>query len=429
MELAAGALMLGAGLLDSWLGGNNRQVKALEDKLRNLSNDFKKMETRASNAETEVQKLKADSVAAQARIAQIQWEGEAKLTALAEKSQREKAELEDRLRQEMEKLVTETRQETEKEAHIRLDAVQVQFQQMAQEAKEERERSETALREQMEVIKKEAQAEVERLATAIKDVKGKLDQITAQKKEFEKKWRSGERPIDRVTLEQLEATKKKYEYQKHLFHIAIAGVAGGGKSSLINSFLGLRPTDPNAAPVGSKETTLKVTRYEGHPPTVWFDVPGTGTLTIPDWQYFNDQGLYIFDCIIVVVDNRFTESDVAILKNCKLLDTPIPTFLVRSKSDQHIRNAYEDRAGDEDLEGSAKAALMEECKQKFIRDTKENFAANLRKASLDDTQEVYCVSKEVLRAIICREKLRPTTIVLDERKLLHDIVASYKGRV
>ncbi|KAK0218297.1 hypothetical protein EDD85DRAFT_797688 [Armillaria nabsnona] len=33
-------------------------------------------------------------------------------------------------------------------------------------------------------------------------------------------------------------------------------------------------------------------------PFIWFDVPGLGTLACPDWTYFNDQGLYVFDAII-----------------------------------------------------------------------------------------------------------------------------------
>lgn len=46
------------------------------------------------------------------------------------------------------------------------------------------------------------------------------------------------------------------------------------------------------------------------------DVPEEGTLSIPDWRYFIDQGLYVFDCIVVLFDNRFTETDVTILRNC-----------------------------------------------------------------------------------------------------------------
>ncbi|KAI6103783.1 hypothetical protein EDD17DRAFT_1608281, partial [Pisolithus thermaeus] len=47
-------------------------------------------------------------------------------------------------------------------------------------------------------------------------------------------------------------------------------------------------------------------------PFVWYDIPGAGTLSQPDWLYFNNQGLYVFDCIIVLFDSRFTQTDIAI---------------------------------------------------------------------------------------------------------------------
>jgi GTP-binding protein EngB required for normal cell division len=410
------------------MGGSGSRIRRLEDQARSLGADLKNALSNAANAAAEVLQLKRESADARDTLKRVEREGQDRIAVLDRKHKADKERFEAELRADMERANAEAQAKTEKEAQAMVERMRVEaeerFKMMVRAAEEERAKAEAALKEHMDMLR----AKAEKLEMAKEKAEESLERITKEKNAVEKKWRTGERPMDRVTLEQLEAAKKMYGYRDDLFHIAIAGVAGAGKSSLLNSFLGLRPTDPNAASVGTKETTLQVTRYEGHPPTVWFDIPGTGTLTIPDWQYFNDRGLYIFDCIIIVIDNRFTESDVAILKNCRLLDPPIPTFLVRSKSDQHIRNAYEDRAGDEDLEGSAKAALMEECKQTFIRDTKENFAANLRKAKLDDTQEVYCVSKEVLRAIVCREKLRPKAMVLDERKLLHDIVAGRSMR-
>ncbi|KAG1823457.1 uncharacterized protein BJ212DRAFT_1324309 [Suillus subaureus] len=70
---------------------------------------------------------------------------------------------------------------------------------------------------------------------------------------------------------------------------------------------------------------------------VWYDVPGSGTPKVSDWQYFNDMGLYIFDCIIVLTDNRILESDLAILRACERFRN-IEAFIVRSKSDQYINN-------------------------------------------------------------------------------------------
>ncbi|KAF8248482.1 hypothetical protein K440DRAFT_642522 [Wilcoxina mikolae CBS 423.85] len=69
---------------------------------------------------------------------------------------------------------------------------------------------------------------------------------------------------------------------------------------------------------------------------VWYDIPGAGTLNRPSKGYFNEQGLFIFDGIILVYDIRFTEIDAYILENCQRWG--IPTLIVRSKADQHIQN-------------------------------------------------------------------------------------------
>ncbi|KAG1760712.1 hypothetical protein EDD22DRAFT_954706 [Suillus occidentalis] len=112
----------------------------------------------------------------------------------------------------------------------------------------------------------------------------------------------------------------------------VVGVAGGGKSSLIDAFRGLRNKDIGSAQTGFTETTLAMARYanpSAEYPYVWYDIPGAGTLKIPDWQYFNARGLYVFDCITVM---RFK----------------IPTYIVRSKADQHIRNTMKDMGYDSD---------------------------------------------------------------------------------
>ena len=91
-------------------------------------------------------------------------------------------------------------------------------------------------------------------------------------------------------------------------HLAICGSSGAGKSSLINAFRGFANHAAGAAPAGVVETTTAINRYPDtraefpHSHFVWFDVPGAGTLNIPGWQYFNNQGLFIFDVIVLVYD-------------------------------------------------------------------------------------------------------------------------------
>lgn len=94
------------------------------------------------------------------------------------------------------------------------------------------------------------------------------------------------------------AAREQIKYDPNHLNFGVAGIAGCGKSSLINVFLGLRNKDIDAAPTGVKETTLKIARYPDpsnlplRKLRVWYDIPGAGTQDIPAWQYFNQLGLW-----------------------------------------------------------------------------------------------------------------------------------------
>lgn len=105
--------------------------------------------------------------------------------------------------------------------------------------------------------------------------------------------REGIKPVIMPTREEYEATKKCLQYEDGIFHFAIAGISGSGKSSLINAFRGLHNGSRGSlvAKTGVTETTSQIARYADPNkanPFVWYDVPGAGTL-IPDWVYFNQQ--------------------------------------------------------------------------------------------------------------------------------------------
>ncbi|KAI6097548.1 interferon-inducible GTPase-domain-containing protein, partial [Pisolithus sp. B1] len=143
-----------------------------------------------------------------------------------------------------------------------------------------------------------------------------MQQAMSARDNIEKQWREGIQPVVMPNLVEREIAKRRMQYQEGLFHFAVAGVAGSGKSSLINAFRGLRNREAGAATTGVTETTRVFNRYpdpDPQQPVVWYDIPGANTLSIPEWQYFNAQGLYIFDCIIVLFADRFTATDIAIL--------------------------------------------------------------------------------------------------------------------
>ncbi|KAF7978467.1 hypothetical protein HWV62_45587 [Athelia sp. TMB] len=213
-----------------------------------------------------------------------------------------------------------------------------------------------------------------------------------------RQWREGIQPEIWPTLDELSITKKRLGYIEGLYHFAVVGIAGGGKSSLINALRGVTNGSSSAALTGSTETTKTITGYPDPDPSlpfVWHDVPGAGTLSIPGWLYFHQQGLYIFDCIIVLFDNRFTAIDIAILQNCARFK--IPAYIVRSKSDQNLANVLKDVRRTYQKDKLGKTELRKRAKEIFTRETRENVERELKRAQPElPSQRVYMVSQDVL---------------------------------
>lgn len=204
-------------------------------------------------------------------------------------------------------------------------------------------------------------------------------------------------PIVFPSPAELQQSIEKTQYSINFFAFAVTGASGTGKSSLINIFLNLPDKDKHAARTGVVETTSTMSRYadpSDKPPykwNVWYDVPGAGTRDIPGARYFIDQSLFIFDLILVVYDNRFTEIDLDILRNCGLYG--IPSFIVRSKADSHIKSLMKSdgyESGD-DMDDDDKENLRQQCRDHFVTTTRQNVERELQKAGLPP-QKVYIVS-------------------------------------
>ncbi|KAG1746764.1 interferon-inducible GTPase-domain-containing protein [Suillus paluster] len=242
----------------------------------------------------------------------------------------------------------------------------------------------------------------------------------------ERKWLEGVRPECRPSEKDMVRMKAKYLYSPNFLHLAVVGSSGSGKSSFINAVRGLSNDDPTAARTGIVETTNAVTRYPDPRPNsriIWYDVPGAGTPNVPDWQYFNDLGLYIFDCIIVLIDNRFLDSDLAILRACRQF-TNVEAFIVRSKSDQHINNMAYDRMprgfdlGDPDLDNETRSRFQQmksEGRRRFIEETRQSVQLNLESNNLSP-KTVHIVCKDALLAAFGNT---PSPKAIDEAELLN----------
>ncbi|KAI5984455.1 interferon-inducible GTPase-domain-containing protein [Pisolithus albus] len=234
--------------------------------------------------------------------------------------------------------------------------------------------------------------------------------------EAEERLQKGIQPVVIPTLDEIASAKTRVQYEQGRFHFAVAGVAGSGKSSLINAIRGVENRHQDAAETGVVETTVTTGRYpDPNPdlPFVWYDIPGAGTLHQPDWLYFNAQGLFVFDCVIVLFDNRFTETDIAILMNCRRFQ--IPTYIVRSKADVHIRNII---AHDE---VPRRESLYRTARERFIADMRANVKGNLKQAELPD-QRVYMVSNRTLLSIVRDRSLGFSHKIIDELELIKDIL-------
>ncbi|KAG1797173.1 hypothetical protein EV424DRAFT_1559727 [Suillus variegatus] len=94
-------------------------------------------------------------------------------------------------------------------------------------------------------------------------------------KEAERELKECIQPAVTPTPGEVSAAKQKVQYREGLVHFAVVEVAGGGKSSLINAFRGLRNNNIGSVDTGVTETTLAMVRLpdpNAEYPRVWYDI-------------------------------------------------------------------------------------------------------------------------------------------------------------
>jgi predicted GTPase len=265
----------------------------------------------------------------------------------------------------------------------------------------------------------------------------------------------GIEPEYRPTEEDRMAARQRISYQHDKLHLAVAGAANTGKSSLINALRRLSDNDGMAAPTGPSETTFDIGRYPDPDPQlprsrfVWYDMPGAGTQVTNDWHYFKNQGLFVFD-IVILVTETIVKADTILLQHCARLN--IPTFIVRSKADQHIDNERkkmenddednEDEDGDEvnfldSIYAIARQKFNSIAREKFISSTRENVRRELERAELP-RKEVYIVSNAGVRLVSTHmeggnysskwKKRKIRNELIDEERLIRDMLTTAYGR-
>lgn len=361
----------------SWFGGREASENPV----------FEEIKERERQAEEQRRREAAEKEAREA--------GEARDKAEADRRKAEEdAQKAEEARKEEEKKANEARENAER---YRKEGEE-QKQKAEESAKKEKEAKDEAerVRKQAEVAAVKAKVDQEAAEEAKRVAREEARKATQAAEEATKKWREGIQPEVWPTQGELNSTKKRLGYTEGAYHFAVAGIAGSGKSSLINALRGVTNDSPYAAKTGITETTLTVTAYpdpDPNLPFIWYDAPGAGTLSIPGWQYFNQQGLYIFDCIIVLFDNRFTATDIAILENCARFK--IPAYIVRSKSDQNVNNVLKDVRRTYKKDKLSETELRKRSKEIYTKETQESVDKGLEMANLP-SQRAYLISQDVL---------------------------------
>ncbi|XP_045167764.2 interferon-inducible GTPase 1-like [Mercenaria mercenaria] len=128
------------------------------------------------------------------------------------------------------------------------------------------------------------------------------------------------------------------EWRNIPLNIAVTGDSGAGKSSYINALLGINLKGTGAAKVDVVETTKDNTPYQHpeHPNLILWDLPGIGTANFPQKTYVEKVNFKKFDFFLILSSDRFTENDMWLAEQVKLLDKSF--YFIRTKIDADIRN-------------------------------------------------------------------------------------------
>ncbi|KAF7366784.1 p-loop containing nucleoside triphosphate hydrolase protein [Mycena sanguinolenta] len=394
------------------------------DEAERLACEAEMLAERAREAQAAQEAAQAAMEAAQAEAEHIKREAEESRLAAERAAEAERHEAQRR------------EQEIKEAARREAEEVRTAAERAAETERHEAQRREQEIQGGGEESEEEKRRAAEAKLTAEEAARIAADEMRAAheaKAELEHQLREGIQPVVMPSAADLEDAKRRIEYQDGLYHFAVAGVAGAGKSSLINALRGLRSKAAGAAATGITETTLSVGRFlDSDPknPFVWYDIPGAGTLQVRDWQYFNKQGLYVFDALVVLIDNRFTMTDVAILRNARLFG--IPCYIVRSKADIHIQNLMQemvDESDDEEQDEQSLETREHAARKHFVAATRQNIRDNLRAADLPD-QRVYIVSNlTMLNVTKSKVKTKTAEKIIDEFEFLQDLLEdAYKRR-
>jgi len=168
------------------------------------------------------------------------------------------------------------------------------------------------------------------------------------------------------------------------FTIAVAGNQSVGKSSFLRSFLGYEQV---TAPPTTREPVPYLFPVESDVPCMLWDLPPLGAAGFPREQYMALAGVRHFDLVIVMMDNKFSETELLLLDELK--HWKVPYVLVRNKLDVDIEREFMNEQLVWDARG-VKDGLDDGVRAELLMDTLTTVKEDL--SDLCAVERVYCIS-------------------------------------
>ncbi|XP_077192563.1 interferon-inducible GTPase 5-like [Paroedura picta] len=130
--------------------------------------------------------------------------------------------------------------------------------------------------------------------------------------------------------------------------VAITGVSGVGKSSLVNALRGMTDFEEGAAETGTVETTMNAKGYP-HPTfpkvTIW-DLPGIGTPCFKAEEYLRKVNFERYDFFMILSSERFTTNDILLAREICNMNKKF--YYVCTKVDRRVNSARRQQSFNEE---------------------------------------------------------------------------------
>ncbi|XP_048355967.1 uncharacterized protein LOC125434528 [Sphaerodactylus townsendi] len=125
--------------------------------------------------------------------------------------------------------------------------------------------------------------------------------------------------------------------EKNTLDIAVTGVQGAGKSSLVNALRGVSDFDEDAAETGVKQPTFQPVGYPhlAFPDVTIWVLPGIGAPDFKLEEYLQNVNYSQYDFFIIVASDRFTVYDIQLSHAIQKMKKPF--YYVHSKMDARMK--------------------------------------------------------------------------------------------